>query len=99
MIRIPVRLHFAISGNPESVPGRTVAVNDHGALIICARVFPGGTRLEVENEQNRRIQKGRVVRAPKLTELGFEVPVEFDDVIPGFWGIAFPPADWQPCKD
>lgn len=99
MIRIAVRLHFAIQEKPESVPGRTVAVNDHGALIICARVFPGGTRVDVENEQNHRTQKGHVVRAPKLTPLGFEVPVEFEQVFPGFWGIAFPPPDWQPAQD
>ena len=96
VIRIPVKLHFTLENKEQVLEARTVVVNDHGALLICSRVFPTGTRVEVENLRNARRQTGRVLRVARITDLGFEVPVEFDAVAHGFWGIAFPPTDWQP---
>lgn len=93
VIRIPVKLHFTLENKEQMLEARTVVVNDHGTLLICSRVFPTGTRVEIENLRNGRRQRGRVLRAPRITELGFEVPVEFDAVARGFWGIVFPPAD------
>jgi hypothetical protein len=96
MIRIPVKLYFTEEAKPQTLEARSVVVNDHGALLICSRVFPTGTKMEVENLRNGRRHAGRVLRVPRITELGFEVPVEFDAPAPGFWGIAFPPENWAP---
>lgn len=96
VIRIPVRLHFNLGKRDETLEARTVVVNDHGALLICSRVFPVGTRLEVENLRNQRHHHCHVLRVPRITELGFEVPIEFDSAVPGFWGISFPPTNWEP---
>lgn len=93
IIRIPVRIHFTLQTKQETVAARTVAVNDHGALLNCARVFPAGTRLEIENERNGQRQVARVLRPPRMTALGFEIPIEFEKVIPNYWGIAFPPTE------
>jgi len=98
VIRIPVRLRFTRGSKAETIAAKAVTVNDHGALLICPCVFPVGTRLEVEHENSGRRQAGHVLRVPRITALGFEVPVEFDKVVPGFWGIAFPPSDWQPLR-
>ena len=99
MIRIPVELHLKSDAKSEVFPGSSVAVNDHGALIICARVFPAGTQLTIVNQKNKQQQFGKVLRPPKLTPLGFEIPIEFDKILPGFWGIAFPPPDWKPVRE
>lgn len=96
VIRIPVKLHFTLESRSEVLEAKTVVVNDHGALLICARVFPTGTRLEVENLRNGRRHPCRVLRVPRITDMGFEVPVEFDSPAPGFWGISFPPPNWEP---
>ena len=96
VIRIPVRLHFNLGKKEETLEARTVIVNDHGALLICSRVFPVGTRLEVENLRNQRRQLCHVLRVPRISDLGFEVPIEFEASAPGFWGISFPPANWEP---
>jgi hypothetical protein len=96
VIRIPVRLRFNLGKKEETLEARTVVVNDHGALLICSRVFPVGTPLEVENLRNQRRQLCRVLRVPRITDLGFEVPIEFESAAPGFWGISFPPPGWEP---
>lgn len=96
VIRIPVRLHFNLGKKEETLEARTVIVNDHGALLICPRVFPVGTRLEVENLRNHQRQFCHVLRVPRITDLGFEVPIEFESPAPGFWGISFPPPGWEP---
>lgn len=99
VIRVPVRIHFTLDTKQGTVAARTVVVNDHGALLNCARVFPAGTRLEIENERNGQRQFARVLRPPLLTPLGFEIPIEFEKVIPGYWGIAFPPTDGKPAAE
>jgi len=99
MIRIPVEIRFTLGSKKETAAAKTVAVNDHGALLNCARVFPAGTRLEIENQNNGQIQSGRVLRPPTLTPLGFEIPIAFDKVVPDFWGIAFPSTDWKPAQE
>ena len=96
VIRIPVRLHFNLGKKDETLEARTVVVNDHGALLICSRVFPVDTRLEVENLRNGRRQFCHVLRVSRITDLGFEVPIEFNSPAPGFWGISFPPTNWEP---
>ena len=96
VIRIPVRLYFSLGKKEETLEARTVIVNDHGALLICSRVFPVGTRLEVENLRNHRRQLCHVLRVPRITDLGFEVPIEFESPAQGFWGISFPPPGWEP---
>ena len=96
VIRIPVRLHFNLGRRDETLDAKTVVVNDHGALLICSRVFPVDTRLEVENLRNGRRQVCHVLRVPRITDLGFEVPISFEASSPGFWGISFPPTAWEP---
>lgn len=96
VIRIPVRLYFNLSKKEETLDAKTVIVNDHGALLICSRVFPVGTLLELENLRNHRRQFCRVLRVPRITDLGFEVPIEFESAAHGFWGISFPPPAWEP---
>lgn len=94
VIRIPVRVHYVLDNKPCVLEATTVVVNDHGCLMICARVFAVGTRMQIEMVSNGQRQFGHVLRAPRMTPLGFELAVEFERVVPGFWGIAFPPADW-----
>lgn len=92
LVRIPVTLHFVIQGKAASVAAQTVSVNDHGALLICARDLPAGTRLDLENNRTRQQQPCRVSRHPREVPEGFELPVEFEQPAPGFWHISFPPA-------
>ena len=99
MIQVPVSLTYTVAGQSVTVRAHTESVNDHGAMILCTRSIDSGTRLEVQNDRSRQRQPGRVTRAPRDTSEGFLVPVEFDAHIPGFWGISFPPTNWNPPND
>lgn len=96
IISISVTLHFVQNGRAESVSARTLAVNDHGALLLCPRTFPAQMSLEIENDRTRERISCKVPRAPQATADGSQVPVVFDAPHDGFWHIAFPPTDWKP---
>ena len=89
MIRIPVTLH--IPGR-ESASSITIAVNDHGAMVLFREPLPAGTPLVLENDQTRRRVGCRVTRHPQVTREGAMLPLEFEKPMPGFWNIVFPPA-------
>lgn len=88
MIRIPVTLH--IPGR-ESASSITIAVNDHGAMVLFREPLPAGTPLVLENDQTRRRVGCRVTRHPQVTREGAMLPLEFEKPMPGFWNIVFPP--------
>ncbi len=99
MIRVPVTLTLQVAGQTVTIRAETVAVNDHGAMVLCSRTLTADTRFELENDHTRRRLACRVTRAPQESPEGFLVPVEFGAPDPGFWQISFPPTDWKPLED
>lgn len=99
IIRVPVTLTIAQAGQKSTFQAQTVAVNAHGAMLLCNRSFNAETKLEMQNEQTRANMHSRVTRAPRETPEGYLVPVEFSDVAPAYWGISFPPEDWKPVEN
>lgn len=90
MIRIPVNLHIP---GQAAIPAFTVAVNDHGAMVLHPKALALDTRLILENTVSGERQPCRVVRHPQVTNEGALLPLEFDHVAVGFWNIVFPPVD------
>ena len=99
MIRVPVTLYLHIAGQEVRIRAETVAVNDHGAMLLCARSFGPDTRFELQNDRTLQQLPCRVTRAARETPEGFLLPVEFIEPWPGFWQISFPPTDWKPPDD
>ena len=99
VIRVNVTLHYMLQNHLSSIPASTVAVNDHGAMLVCARALPAGTRLELQNNHTRQRLRCRVSRSPRETPEGFQIPIEFEALAKGFWHISFPPPDWKPVDD
>ena len=87
MIRFPVTLHIPGRESSSSV---TIAVNDHGAMVLFREPLPAGTSLVLENDKTHKSTGCRVTRAPHVTNEGAVVSLEFDKPIPGFWDIVFP---------
>lgn len=84
-----------ITGNAFSEETRTTAVNAHGALVLLKT--PNEINLSVllvNRKTNVKVQC-QVVYRKKLEGGKTEVGVEFVDPQPRFWGIAFPPEDWN----
>lgn len=99
VIRVPVTLHLTFSSQAVAIRAATVAVNDHGALLVCSRNLAPDTKLELQNEHTRQRTNCRVTRPPRETAEGFMVPVEFVAPAPDFWHISFPPTDWKSSDD
>ena len=96
ILRIPVSLEITMSGQVVKANAHTVAVNVHGAMLLCSRPIEADTKLEIENDRTRTRTSARVTRAPRESEEGYLIPVEFLQPSPAFWQISFPPSNWKP---
>jgi hypothetical protein len=96
LIRVGVTLHAPVAGAAESsIKAYTQDVNAQGAMLISPENFAVNARFEVEHNGTRQRQGCHVTRTPRSSPDGFHVPVEFNGPSPGFWQVAFPPADWR----
>jgi hypothetical protein len=96
IIMVPVTLELAKEGKVVKVSAHTVAVNIHGAMVICSRTLDSETKIDIVNERTRGRASARVTRAPRQSAEGFLIPVEFEKPFPTFWQISFPPSNWKP---
>jgi hypothetical protein len=99
VVRVPVTLQFTVAGQKVSVRATTVSLNDHGAMVSCARTLPLETKLELQNGRTMEKITCRVTRSPVECPEGYLIPIEFATRAPGFWRISFPPTDWKPLED
>ncbi len=99
IIQVPVMLVLAENGETVTVAAHTVAVNIHGAMVLCQRTIDAGTKLQVVNERTQHKIDSRVTRAPRDSSEGFLIPIEFTSPSPNFWQITFPPANWKAVEN
>ena len=95
IIQVPLTLIVTEQGRSVRIPAHTVAVNVHGAMVVCTRAIEAETRLQVVNERTKQTIDSRVTRVPRDSSEGFLIPVEFTTPSPDFWQITFPPATWK----
>ena len=96
IIRVPLSLEMNLRGEKVTAVANTVAVNVHGAMVVCARTFGAETKIEILNERTRERASARVTRTPRESAEGFLIPLEFTSPSPSFWQISFPPSNWKP---
>jgi hypothetical protein len=96
IIRVPVTLEVILQGEKFKVSAHTVAVNVHGAMVLCPRMLEAGTKLELVNDRSRERAAARITRAPRESVEGYLIPIEFTTPCPSFWQISFPPENWKP---
>ncbi len=80
IIRIPVTLELTKSGQVIKIPAHTVAVNVHGAMVLCTRSLDCGATIQIVNERTNQRATARVTRTPRDSTEGF----------------LFPPSNWKP---
>lgn len=95
IIRVPVTLVFQENGQAVKLAAHTVAVNIHGAMVLCKRSLDAETQVEVVNGRTDEKIGSRVTRSPRDSAEGFLIPLEFMTASPHFWQISFPPANWK----
>jgi hypothetical protein len=95
IIRVPVTLVVTENGQPVKISAHTVAVNIHGAMVVCPRSLDAECKLEVVNGRTDEKVGSRVTRSARESTEGFLIPVEFTSPSPNFWQISFPPTNWK----
>jgi hypothetical protein len=96
IIRVPLTLELSKNGQSFIVSAHTVAVNIHGAMVICRESLDSDTTVEITNDRTRERASARVTRVPRHSAEGFLTPLEFVKPFPMFWQICFPPSNWKP---
>ena len=74
---------------------QTLVVSAHGALIGLTDVVAPRQKLRMQNANTGENLECQVVSVRKAQIGPPRVAVEFMQARPGFWRIAFPPADWK----
>jgi hypothetical protein len=85
-------------GTPLAEEAKTKTVSAHGGLIALAGTLDVGQALQLTNPKNGR-QSTCYVRSIKQGAAGMhEVGVQFTTASPRFWGVDFPPSDWEEAE-
>jgi hypothetical protein len=77
---------------------KTVSVNSQGALVIIKSNIDARKPVLIANPKTEMEAQCRVAFRKENTGGGSEIGLEFADPIPKFWGIHFPPDDWDPAE-
>jgi hypothetical protein len=95
IIRVPITLVAKEKGQTVRIKAHTVAVNVHGAMVVCSRSLDADAQLELVNGRTEEKIVSRISRAPRESSEGYLIPVEFTTPSPNFWQISFPPTNWK----
>jgi hypothetical protein len=75
---------------------KTVTVSAHGGLVLLkTNIDPQKPALLVNTKTAAEIQC-RIAHRKEIEKGLFEIGLEFEQPLPRFWGVNFPPEDWNP---
>jgi hypothetical protein len=80
----------------ESTNTRTVSA--HGALVVLKKNVNTQSPALLGNTKNQMEVQCRVVHRKEIEKDKYEIGLEFSTPVPEFWGINFPPEDWNPAE-
>jgi len=94
-LNVPVVVYRPPSEGPQFYEStQTLVVSAHGAVMALTQMVAPKQRFHVQNTDSGEQQECRVVSVKKEPTGPPKVAVEFTRPAPGFWHLAFPPADW-----
>lgn len=97
LMQVPVRVSGVdTQGNPFEEDSETLAVSAHGALILLNTRVTSGSKLKMLHKGTQEEQECLVVFLGPVRAGKSEIGLEFSSPRPGYWRVAFPPADWSP---
>ena len=87
-------------GNSAGEVAKTTVVNSCGAMISLAKQVSNGQKLRLVNNVTREEIRCTVanVRRSDHDKQKWDVGIAFEVAKPRYWGIAFPPDDWDPAN-
>jgi hypothetical protein len=90
MLRVTIMVYQA--GKPDPIKATTMTVSENGGMLIMRETLQMGVKVALENPRTQKKVEAHVVRAAQSSADGMQIPVQFDEVSPNFWGIFFPPS-------
>ena len=98
VIDIPVTVFGQNSdGKIFTEQSSTVKVSAHGALIVMTTDIDSQKPALLMNTKTGSEVQCRVAHRKEIEKCRFEIGFEFASPYPRFWGINFPPVDWNPA--
>ena len=95
-IDIPVEiLGQQVNGKMFREETRTIVVSAHGALLTLRLASQIKPSVLIINKKTRAEVQCRVISLKESDQGKVELGLEFVAPQPRFWGIAFPPEDWN----
>jgi len=95
-IAIPVTIYGKGSDNKMFMEDTvTTAVNAHGGLMTINGFVSRHETVLLRNGKTGIEVTGRIVYCKDADGGGYDIGVEFVEPTPRFWGISFPPEDWD----
>jgi len=100
--RVQITIPVVITGsNASGAPFReitqTLAVNSNGCLIELAALVIKEQPLVLINTKTHKEMPCNVVTLGNNVKGKTQVGLRFAEPSPRFWGLAFPPEDWDPA--
>jgi len=101
------RVHLAIpvfiygnntSNKPFKEISQTVEVNANGCLVELATHIAKEQQLLLTNMKSNEEIACHVVTLGNIVNGKAQVGLRFAQAAPRFWGLAFPPEDWDPAE-
>lgn len=74
---------------------KTLVVNAHGALIHLRSEVVADQKIALTHKGTQDTETCRIVYVGRMQGGKAQVGIEFDKPAPKFWGISFPPDDWN----
>lgn len=74
---------------------KTLVVNAHGALIHLRSEVVADQKVTLTHKGTQDAETCRIVYVGRTQGGKAQVGIEFDEAAPKFWGISFPPDDWN----
>src|ERR1700693_473765 len=99
--RVIMQVHVRIRGTDSlsksfEEQAVTLAINAHGALVAMRHRLTSGSKVHMRHNMTDEEQQCHVVHLGQVRDGKTEVGLEFSELRPGFWRVAFPPEDWTP---
>jgi hypothetical protein len=95
-LKVPVVVYRSLGEGPQFYERtQTLVVSAHGALVTLTDLVAPRQTLLLQNPSSGQNSECRVISVNKQQIGPPHVALEFLRPTPGFWQIAFPPADWS----
>src|SRR5271156_6019187 len=100
--RVNIAMPVLIRGTKGTLPfeeqAQTISVNAHGCMMRVATPIARSQEVSIVNTKTAEELPCTVTFIGQKENGKTEIGVEFAEVSPLFWRIAFPPEDWDPSE-